>query len=226
MTAHPRLRIAIVEDHLMFREIIRKICTDDFGHEVVAEAADGNSALRLILGSSPDVVLLDISLPDMDGISVIEVLRKARSATRIIAITSAKGAYTLYRLERAGVDGFVDKGSNSLRDLREAIEAVGAGKRYFSAAFLKARKDRMANPFSFDKVLSDREREALSLIGLSLSDREIGARLKVAPKTAETFRTRLMHKLDLHSTPKLIRFAIENGFTQVCLPNDGGAAFP
>lgn len=226
MAPHPRLRIAIVEDHLMFREIIRKICADDFGHEVVAEAADGNSALGAILGSSPDLVLLDISLPDMDGFSVIEVLRKAGSKARIIAITSAKGAFTLYRLERAAVQGFIDKSTSSLKNLREAIEAVGSGRSYFSPAFAKAKAARLADPGSFDKVLSDRERDVLELIGHSLSDEEIGGRLGIMPKTAESFRTKIMNKLDIHSTPKLIRFAIENGFTQVCPPDGGGAASP
>jgi DNA-binding NarL/FixJ family response regulator len=220
------MRIAIVEDHLMFREIIRKICADDFGYEVVAEAGDGATALRVVLASSPDLVLLDISLPDMDGFSVIDILRKAGSRARILAITSAKGSFTLYRLEHSGVEGFIDKSTGSLKNLREAIEAVGSGRRYFSPAFTKAKAVRLADPGSFDKVLSDREREVLALIGHSLSDKEIGSRLKISPKTAESFRTKIMNKLGLHSTPKLIRFAIENGFTQVCLPNDGGAAFP
>jgi DNA-binding NarL/FixJ family response regulator len=215
MAAHVPLRIVIVEDQVMFREIIRKVCVEEFGHEVVGEAGDGSSGLRVILASAPDLVLLDLSLPDMDGLAVIEVLRKALSKSRIIAISSARGSYTLFQLERASIDGFVDKASNSLANLREAIQTVGSGRRYFSAMFSRAREARLADPSSFDKVLSDRERDVLGLIGMSLDDREIATRLEIAPKTAEALRARIMAKLDLHSTPKLIRFAIANGFTQL-----------
>jgi DNA-binding NarL/FixJ family response regulator len=206
----------------MFREIMRKVCVEEFGHNVVGEAEDGSSALRVILSATPDLVLLDLSLPSLDGFGVIEVLRRAGSKARIIIITSAREPYTLYRLERAAVEGFVDKSSNSIETLRDAIAAVGSGRRYFSAAFVKARDTRLANPASFDKVLSDRERTALGLIGLSLTDREIGARLKIAPKTAGSFRSKIMLKLNVRGTPKLIRFAIENGFTRVPPANDGG----
>jgi DNA-binding NarL/FixJ family response regulator len=169
----------------------------------------------VILAAAPDLVLLDLNLPDIDGFSVIDVLRKAQSKSRIIAISAARGSYTLFQLEHASIDGFVDKASNSLANLREAIQTVGSGKRYFSAIFAKDKEARLADPVSFDKVLSDRERSVLALIGLSLDDSEIASRLRIAPKTAGSFRTRIMAKLNVHSTPKLIRFAISNGFTRI-----------
>jgi DNA-binding NarL/FixJ family response regulator len=220
MTARP-LRIVIVEDHLMFREIMRKVCVEEFGHDVVGEAEDGSSALSVILSTAPDLVLLDLSLPCLDGFSVIECLRIAGSKARIVVITSAREPYILYRIDRASIDGFVDKSTNSLKHLRDAITAVGSGRRYFSTAFTRAREARLANPASFDKVLSDRERTALGLIGLSLTDREIAEQLKIAPKTASSFRSKIMLKLNVPSTPKLIRFAIENGFTRMRMPDDG-----
>jgi DNA-binding NarL/FixJ family response regulator len=223
MTARP-LRIVIVEDHLMFREIMRKVCVEEFGHDVVGEAEDGSSALSVILSTAPDLVLLDLGLPSMDGFGVIEFLRNAGSKARIIVITSAREPYTLYRVDRAAIDGFVDKSTNSLKHLRDAIAAVGSGRRYFSAAFTRAREARLANPASFDKILSDRERTALGLIGRSLTDHEIAEQLKIAPKTASSFRSKIMLKLNVRGTPKLIRFAIENGFTQMRAPDDGGMA--
>jgi DNA-binding NarL/FixJ family response regulator len=223
MVAHVPLRIVIVEDHVMFREIIRKLCVEEFGHQVVGEAGDGRSGIRKILEASPDLVLLDLNLPDIDGFGVIDVLHKALSKSRIIAISVAHGSYLLYQLERASIDGFVDKASNSLATLREAIQTVGSGRRYFSAVFAKARAARLADPASFEKVLSDRERHVLGLIGLSLDDREIASRLRITPKTAESFRARIMAKLNVHSTPKLIRFAIANGFTPL---NDTAMSAP
>ncbi|MCF7687510.1 MAG: response regulator transcription factor [Cephaloticoccus sp.] len=219
------MRIVIVEDHQMFREVIHKMCVNDFGHQVVGEAGDGATALRVILGEQPDLLLLDLQLPDMDGFTIIETVRKILPKLRIIAITSAQGDYTLYRVERAEIDGFVDKNANSLESLRGAIEMVGRGKRYLAPSFLQAKAKRLANPGSFDKVLSERERVVLGLIGQSCSDDEIAKRLKITAKTSATFRQRIMRKLDMHSTPKLMRFAIENGFTQVTAPRDGGPAF-
>jgi len=215
------MRIVIAEDHQMFREVIRKVCAE-FGHQVVGEAEDGPSTLRAVLGTAPDVLLLDLSLPGLDGFGVVDVLRKAGLAIRVIALTSARGDYTAYRVERAGFDGFVDKNTNSLESLKAAIEAVGAGRTYFSRSYVQMNAARKQNPGSFDKVLSDRELSVLELIGSSLSDEEIAIRLGINPKTAETHRQRIMDKLNIHGTPKLIRFAIENGFTQMPLTGDAG----
>lgn len=219
------MRIVIVEDHQMFREVIHKVCVSDFGYNVVGQAGDGAEALRVIMAEQPDLLLLDLHLPDMDGFTIVETVRKVLPKLPIIAITSARGDYTLYRVERAGIQGFVDKNANSLESLREAIETVAAGKRYLAPSYEEAKAKRTANPHSFDKVLTERERVVLALIGQSLSDDEIAQKLSITDKTAATFRSRIMNKLGVHSTPKLIRFAIDQGFTQVSAPGDGGPAF-
>lgn len=220
------MRIVIVEDHQMFREVIHKVCVSDFGHQVVGQAGDGATALQVILREQPDLLLLDLQLPDLDGFTIIETVRKVLPALRIIAITSARGEYTLYRVERAGIQGFVDKNVNSIDSLREAIETVGSGNKYLAPSFLKARAQRVADPSSFDKVLTEREVTVLAMIGRSYSDAEIAERLKISVHTAATFRQRIMKKLNISGTPKLIRYAIERGFTQVSAPEDGGSVFP
>lgn len=219
------MKIVIVEDHQMFREVIHKMCVTDFGHDVVGQAGNGVEAVRVILAEQPDLVLLDLHLPDMDGLMIIETVRKVLPGLKIIAISSARGDYTLFRVDRAEIDGYVDKNANSLDSLKEAIEMVEAGKRYISPAFEQAKAKRLANPNSFDKVLTERERMVLALIGQSMSDDEIGEKLNVKEATAATFRNRIMHKLNLHSTPKLIRYAIDQGFTQLSAPGDGGPGF-
>jgi len=219
------MRIVIVEEHQMLREVIRKVCVTDFGYDVVGEAGDGAEALRVILAEQPDLLLLDLHLPDTDGFTIIETVRKILPDIRIIAITSARGDYTLYRVERAGIHGFVEKYANSLESLHEAIETVAAGKRYLSPSYKEAKARRIADPSSFDKVLTERERVVLALIGQSFSDEEIAEKLSITENTAATFRGRIMKKLNLHGTPKLIRFAIDHGFTQVSAPGDGGPSF-
>jgi len=219
------MRIVIVEDHQMFREVIHKVCVSDFGHAVVGEAGDGVTALKVILSEQPDLLLLDLHLPDLDGFTIIETVRKVLPKLRIIAISSAQGGYTLFRVERAGIDGFVDKNANSIESLREAIETVAAGRQYLAPSFLIAKAKRMADPGSFDKVLTERERRVLALVGESFTDEEVAVKLQITTKTAATFRQHIMRKLDLHSTPKLMRFAMEHGFTQVSAPGDSGPAY-
>ena len=192
---------------------------------MVGEAGDGATALRVILREQPDLLLLDLQLPDMDGFTIVETVRKVLPKLRVIAITSARGDYTLFRVDKSGIEGFVDKNANSLESLREAIETVAAGRRYLAPSFVKAKAARLADPGSFDKVLTERERAVLALIGQSHADEEIGRRLKISTKTVATFRQRIMKKLNVHGTPKLIRFAIEQGFTQAPTANDAGPTF-
>lgn len=209
------MRIVVIEDHLMFRDVIRKACSSRFGHEVIGETDSGVKAVELILRLKPDAVILDLSLPDMDGFNVVDQVLKRLPALRILVVSSHCDDYTLFRVERSGVHGFVDKNSNTVETLRGALAALEAGKIYFSSAFQAARLARRANPTAFTKVLSDRERAVLSLIGQGLSDREIGERLGVSMRTAQTHRSRILRRLDIKGTPKLIAFAIEHGFTRV-----------
>jgi DNA-binding NarL/FixJ family response regulator len=214
------VRIVIVEDHLMFRDVIRKICTTQFGHSVVGETDSGVKAVELILAVEPDVVILDLSLPDMDGFNVVDRVLKVLPSLRILVVSSHCDDYTLFRVEKSGVHGFIDKNSNTVDTLQEALTAVAAGRVYFSAAFQAAKLARRNDPRSFTKVLSEWERAILSLIGQGLSDDEIGERLNLSPRTVQTHRSHLLRKLDLKGTPKLIAFAIEHGFTQVT-PRNG-----
>ena len=209
------MRIVIAEDEQMFREVLKRICTEEFGHELAGFAGDGEEAIRLVASVRPDLLLLDLDLPKLNGFAVAEAVRRVSRTTRIVAVTASRASYTLYRVERAAFDGYIDKGTSSLGALREAIAAVALGRRYHSPVFAAVKEARLRDPNAFDKVLSNRELEVLSLIGLSLNDEEIGGSLGICAKTVETFRHRILKKLGVRGTPKLIRFAIEKGFTQV-----------
>ena len=208
------MKIIVVEDHLMFRDVMRKACSARFGHQVIGETDSGVKAVELILRLKPDAVVLDLSLPDMDGFNVVDRVVKTLPNVRFLVVSSHCDDYTLFRVERSRVHGFVDKNSNTFDTLREALAAIEVGRIYFSTAFQAAKLARRADPMSFTKVLSDRERAVLSLIGQGLSDDEIGDRLSLSYRTAQTHRSRILRKLEVKGTPKLIAFAIEHGFTR------------
>lgn len=199
----------------MFRDVMRKACAARFGHEVIGETDSGLAAIEMVSRLKPDAVILDLSLPDMDGFNVVDRIFKELPRTRILVVSAHCDDYTLFRVEKSGVHGFVDKNSNTVETLREALIAIEAGRIYFSAAFQSAKLARRSDPMSFTKLLSDRERAVLSLIGQGLSDDEIGERLDVSPRTVQTHRSRILCKLAIKGTPKLIAFAIEHGFTRV-----------
>lgn len=198
----------------MFREVVRRVCTE-FGHEVVGEASDGEEAVRVVAAQLPDILLLDLDLPLMDGFAVANTVRQISRATLVLAVTASRGSYTLFRIDRSGFDGYIDKGANSLTALRAALAAGSCRQRYHSPTFVAGKAARLHDPKAFDKLLSDRELEVLSLIGLAQTNDEIGENLGICARTAETFRHRILKKLGVRGTPKLIRMAIDLGFTQV-----------
>jgi len=209
------VRLVIVEDQLMFREVVKKACERDLGHTVVGECGTGAEAPELVKRLRPDVLLLDLSLPDMDGFEVAEVVLEQTPEMRILVLSSRCDDFTMYRIEQSGVHGFVDKNSNTTLVLEDALKAVEAGRSYYSAIFQKMKQARRLNPVAFTKTLTEWEHRILALIGLGLSDEEIGERLTISRHTAQRHRSNILRKLNLPGTPKLIRFAIDNGFTQL-----------
>ncbi|MEX2045160.1 MAG: response regulator transcription factor [Opitutus sp.] len=208
-----RVRIVIVEDHVMFREVLRKICEKDLRHEVVGEAGDGRTAVDLVSRCKPDFVLLDLILPNLYGFGVAGEIRRLSPATRILVLSSHCDEYTVFRTEKAGVQGFVDKNTNSVEALKEAITAVAAGGTSFSEEYQRVRRARQVNPVSFDKLLTNRERAIVALVGESLTDEEIAARLGISVASASKHRLNTLHKLGLSSTIELSRYARDHGFT-------------
>ena len=182
---------------------------------MIGETASGKAGVELILRLAPDMVILDLSLPDMDGFNVADRVLTAKPSTRILVVSSHCDDYTLFRVEKSGVHGFLDKNSNTLETLGNALVAIDAGRIYFSETYLDAKLARRNDPRSFVKILSEWERAILSLIGQGLTDEELGQRLKLSPRTVQTHRSNILRKLDIKGTPKLIAFAIEHGFTQV-----------
>lgn len=210
----------------MFREVLRKVCAEDLGLVVAGEAGDGRSAVPLVIETQPDLVLLDLHLPGLDGFGVVAALRHARPEQRILILSSHCDNHTVFRVERARVQGFVDKNTSAVSSLKQAIAAVIAGQTYFSEAFRQVKAARIEDPFSFDKMLSDRECATLALIGAPLTDAEIAERLQISRGTAEKHRFNIMNKLGLKTHTQLVRYAVEHGFTLSSGRGGDGAMLP
>jgi DNA-binding NarL/FixJ family response regulator len=207
------MKIAIVEDERLFRDVLRKACAADLGHEVVGEAGTGREALVVVPDVLPDLLILDIHLPDMDGFEVLRSLRRKRALIKTLVISSYFDEHTLCRIEHAAVQGFIDKSTNTVAALNAAITAIEGGSTYFPVPFTEARRAHSRNPVAYDKVLTDREQTILSLVGEPLSDAEIATKLKLSPETVEKHRFNIMRKLGLTSRAESARFARRCGLT-------------
>ena len=210
-TPRSAIRVAIVEDMQLFADVLRHLCRDNWEMDVVAIASTGAQAYADIVRIKPSVVLLDLGLPDIDGVTLAAKINEALPSTRIIVVSGTWTDYLIHRLSTVNFHGFVDKFAESLIGLRRAIELVVQGGTYFSPRYLlSSRRLRSAETFLFMR-LSVREQEILLWIAQALTDEEIAIQLNLAPTTAQTHRREIMRKLDLHTTPKLVRYGMELG---------------
>ncbi len=209
-------RIIITEDHTILRQGLRVLLSSDPDFKIVGEAEDGREAIRLAEALSPDLILMDLSMPKMTGIEAISEIKKRSTDIKIVVLTVHGGEeYVLSALE-AGADGYVLKDANR-DELTTAIRKVLEGKRYLSPdvsgkvieGYLEG-KTALRKKTSWD-TLTPREREILKLIAEGYKNREMAEALFISPKTVQKHRANLMEKLDLHNAVALTVFAIEKG---------------
>ena len=196
----------------MFRQLIQTVCDRELGCEVIAAVANGREALRAVAQGRPDLVILDLYLPDLDGFAVTDEVRLISPGTRILLMSAHCDQNTLHKVAQAGADGFLDKGTDTVATLRQAVTAVLNGRHFWSARFQSARRAWEGDPDSPFKILSDWERRVLAHIGQCLTDGEIALRLGIAPRTVKRHRSNLLRRLGLSGTPKLIAYAQALGF--------------
>jgi DNA-binding NarL/FixJ family response regulator len=206
-------RVIIVEDQRLVAEFLQFHCRD-LRLEVLHHAAGYRDGLASIRQHQPDLVLLDISLPDGDGLELARIIIEELPRVKILAISSHHDPWTMLQVQRIGIHGFVDKNDQRPEVLSEAIFAVLGGRVYYTQIVNQSSAAIRRDPKSFVRVLSDYETRILSMIGESKSDEEIGATLSISPATVQSRRRDIMRKLDIHSTPKLIHYAIVNGLTR------------
>jgi DNA-binding NarL/FixJ family response regulator len=206
-------RVVIVEDQRLVAEFLQFHCRD-LRLQVVQQCAGYQDGLAAIRAHKPDLVLLDISLPDGDGLELAKVVIEELPRVKILAISSHHDPWTMLQVQRIGIHGFVDKNDQRPEVLSEAMLAVLGGRVYYTPVVNQSSATIRRDPKSFIRVLSDYETRILSMIGESKTDDEIATVLAISPATVQSRRRDIMRKLDIHSTPKLIHYAIVNGLTR------------
>lgn len=212
-----KVRVVIADDHTMVRQGFRRILEADPNVDIVAEAGTGRAALDAITRTAPDVAIVDISLPELNGVEVIRQISKSTPSTRALILSiHADESYVRHALH-AGARGYLLKDADDM-DLLRAVAAVAAGGAYFSPSIGRMVLDSYLAATSAQRdeldVLSGREREILQLIAEGKSNKEAAKVLDVAVSTIESHRKHLMDKLDLHNTAELVRFALRKGIIQ------------
>lgn len=209
------MRIVVIEDHLMFREAICKACTCEWGYKIAGQVGSGIEGVASVLSASPEIVILDLRLPDMSGFDVIDRLQSSvPQLPKFLALSGYCDDYTIVNAERHSVHGFVDKSSSTLAELRDALLALKRGGKFFSQSYVQKRLAQQYDPNFFMKLLSRRECDILAMISSGQGDDEIAQQLGISVRTAQTHRSNILHKLNLAGTPKLISFAIEHGIVK------------
>ncbi len=218
MSARRRTRVLIADDHTIVRQGLRAILESERDIEVVGEAADGREAVRKVSSLRPDAIVLDISMPKMNGLEATERIVHESPRTKVVALTMHSSEEYLYSLFKAGAKGYLLKESAS-SELVEAIRVVRAGGTYLHPSistrmvdeFLKG-PDPRVRAGSLDG-LTTRECEILKFVAEGHTSKEIAALLDLSVKTIEAHRTRIMEKLRIHNVAGLTRYAISRGIS-------------
>jgi len=204
-------RILLADDHGVVRNGFRALLASQWDMEVVGEASNGREAVEMAEKLTPDVVVMDVTMPELNGIEAARQITKAQPKIRILALSMQKDGVYVREMLRAGARGYLLKECTE-SDLLAAVRAVAVGKAWLSPevsdAVLDDYRKHVTNPID---LLSAREREVLQLIAESRTNKEIAAQLGLSVYTVEAHRGRVMEKLNLHSSTELVRFAVRHG---------------
>lgn len=209
------MKIVIIEDHKLIRDMLAAACAQIVPRAAIDVAETGRSGIETAGRVRPDLVFLDLGLPDGDGLDLLSELLAVTPRSKVIALSSFADEFTVHRALRSQVHGFVDKGEQPLEMLKAAIDAVMAGQKYFSPTVQKLKASLRSDPTSFDKLLSDREQHLLGLFGQGLTNDAVATLVGLTPGTVKLHRRNIHRKLGFHSTPELMNYALEKGFTRV-----------
>jgi DNA-binding NarL/FixJ family response regulator len=215
------IRVLLAEDHSVVREGLRLLLNAQPDIQVVSEATTGREAVVLARDDCPDVAVLDISMPDLDGIQAASRIRTECSETQILILTMHESDAYFFRALEAGAAGYVLKKAAS-EDLINAVRAVAGGEAFFYPSLARKLLDSYLGHASLEpppgppgyEELSDREREIMFLLVRGLSNQEVADKLVISPSTVQSHRTHILQKLALDSTIDLVRYAIRHGLIE------------
>ena len=210
-------RVVLVDDHALVRAGIRALIGMIEGVEVIGEAGNGNEALRLIDELRPDIVLLDITMPAMNGFATLQEITTRFPTVRVIMLTMHEAREYAIQALRGGAVGFIPKSAASA-ELKQAIDTVMRGMTYVSNETpqdILATTDRSAREKELLEKLTPRQREILALIAEGQATKKIARTLNISTKTVESHRSQLTERLDIHEVAGLVRFAIRTGLVKM-----------
>ena len=212
----PKLRLLLGDDHTLMRQGLRKILEERPEWEVVAEVGDGREAIREAVALQPDVAILDVGMPLLNGIDAAQQIVKRVPATRVLVLSMHSDEAYVTRALQAGATGYMLKDSAG-KDLIKGVESVAAGQAFFSPAVARlmlddyVRRVNGRNVVDRYQTLSAREREIFQLIAEARTNKEVAELLEISPATVETHRGRILQKLDIHNTAELVLYAVRRG---------------
>jgi len=213
------LRILVADDHTLVRQGVRKILETQPGWVVVAESGDGHDAVQQALELQPDIVVMDIAMPRLNGVEAVLQIERRDPNIRVLVLSMYADKAYVTRAVRAGAAGYLLKDSADA-DLIQAVSAVSEGQSFFSPVVARVLVDeyvhQLREQVSDDRyeTLSEREREVFQLIAEGNSNKRVATLLDISPTTVETHRARIMEKLDLHNTADIILCAVRRGIVR------------
>ncbi len=217
-----KIKILFADDHAIVRDGLRSLFRSDPGFSIVGEAADGAEAIRLVEENRPDVAVLDISMPNVNGIEATSIIKERFPETKVLILTIHENEEYIQELITAGADGYVLKNAEK-KEIFDGVRAVAAGSTFFSSNVSKAlleglvRSTRNRVPFqiSNEEKLTKRETEVLRLIAEGLTSKQIAERLHLSVTTVNSHRMNIMKKLNIHEIVGLVKYAIQKSLIDI-----------
>ncbi|MFA5252448.1 MAG: response regulator transcription factor [Phycisphaerae bacterium] len=211
------IRIILADDHEILRHGISKSFEQESDFKVIGQASDGHSAVDLVRELSPDVVIMDIGMPDLNGVEATRKITKNHPKVKVIGLSMHSSDKYVREMFKAGASGYLLKNC-SFEELTEAVRAVAGGKTYISSSIgdmiVKEYASKSDEEKSVFSVLSEREREVLQLLAEGKTTKQIAKRLHISPKTVEAHRLRIMERLKIDNVAQLTKYAIQEGLTE------------
>lgn len=211
------IRILLADDHQMLRDALRSVLESEHDVEIVGEAGDGRTAVRMAQTLVPDIVVMDVSMPDLNGVEATHQIKAENGKVKVIALSRHSDRRYVLRMLEAGAAGYVLKAA-AYDELRRAVRFVSQGRNYLSPDVTGIVVDAHVHPSaeseaSTNAALGPREREIVQLLAEGHTSAEIARRLHISTRTVETHRRNIMRKLGFHSIAELVKYAVREGLT-------------